>query len=93
MTFIYRHKDIEARRAVTLLGRLATRMFRLGVKRGEGPLVPTARSHAWSTPLVVLLGTVSSFLEGLGIGLLIPLSEVTGGAMPSALPRPIRELA
>ena len=46
----------------------------------------------WSTPLVVLLGTVASFLEGLGIGLLIPLSEVKGGAMPSTLPGPIREL-
>ena len=78
---------------MTLLGRLATRMFPLGVKRGEGPLVLIARRHAWSTPLVVLLGTVASFLEGTGIGLLIPLmSELMGGAMPRALPGPIREL-
>jgi subfamily B ATP-binding cassette protein MsbA len=68
-------------------------MFPLGVKRGEGPLVPIARRHAWSTPLVVLLGTVASFLEGTGIGLLIPLiSELMGGAMPGTLPGPIREL-
>jgi subfamily B ATP-binding cassette protein MsbA len=68
-------------------------MFPLGVKRGEGPLVPIARRHAWSTPLVVLLGTVASFLEGTGIGLLVPLiSELTGGAMPRTLPGPIRDL-
>ena len=65
----------------------------MGVKRGEGPLVPIARSHPGTTPLVVLLGTVASFLEGMGIGLLIPLmSELVGGAMPSTLPGPIREL-
>jgi hypothetical protein len=28
----------------------------------------------------------------MGIGLLIPLSELMGGAMPSTLPGPIREL-
>jgi ATP-binding cassette, subfamily B, bacterial MsbA len=68
-------------------------MFPLGVKRGEGPLVLIARRHAWSTPLVVLLGTIASLLEGTGIGLLIPLvSELMGGAMPHALPGPISDL-
>jgi subfamily B ATP-binding cassette protein MsbA len=68
-------------------------MFPLGVKRGEGSLVPIAKRYAWSTPLVVLLGTIASFLEGTGIGLIIPLmSQLMGGAVPRALPGPIREV-
>jgi ATP-binding cassette, subfamily B, bacterial MsbA len=78
---------------VTLLSRLATRIFPLGIKRGQGPLVPIAQRLAWSTPLVVLLGSVASLSEGIGISLLIPLmSQLTGGALPRALPGAIREV-
>ena len=83
----------EVCRTVTLLSRLATRMFPLGIKRGQGPLVPIAQRLAWSTPLVVLLGSIASLSEGTGISLLIPLmSQLTGGALPRALPGAIREV-
>ena len=50
-----------------------------------------AREFGWSVPLVVLLGMLMSVLEGLGIGLLIPLfstlfgREHTGGDAPEFL--------
>jgi len=39
----------------------------------RGPLAAIARRYAWSVPLVAVLGFASSALEGVGIGLLIPL--------------------
>lgn len=73
---------------------LLLRLFPLGSRRGCGPLAPIARLHAWSTPFVVILGTVASLLEGFGIGMLIPmLASMMGDTTPARLPAPIRFLS
>ena len=74
-----------------MLTALVRRMARsLGVDV-TSPLVPVARRYAWTVPIVVLYGLVSSALEGAGISLLIPIlsmlnsdSQVVG---PPALGR------
>jgi subfamily B ATP-binding cassette protein MsbA len=40
---------------------------------GSGPLFSIARKYVWSVPIVALLGFLTSGLEGISIGLLIPL--------------------
>jgi hypothetical protein len=49
------HQSNRGVSTVTLLSRLAIRMFPLGVKRGEEPPVPIERDRVWSTPPVVML--------------------------------------
>jgi subfamily B ATP-binding cassette protein MsbA len=46
-------------------------LLRLGVS--GSPLAPILGRYAWTVPVVAILGFVSSALEGLGIGMLIPL--------------------
>lgn len=51
----------------------------------NGPLAAIARRFAWSVPIVGGLGLVGSALEGVGIGLLIPLlTTLLGGDSGSA---------
>ena len=57
---------------------LLARCFPLGTRWGEGPLAPIARRYAFVAPVLAVLGTVSSLLEGLGITLLIPLISYLG---------------
>ncbi|GLQ53667.1 ABC transporter ATP-binding protein [Devosia nitrariae] len=42
----------------------------------SSPLFPLAKRYAWSIPVVTLFGFLASGLEGLGIGLLVPLLSV-----------------
>lgn len=49
----------------------------------SSPLFPLAKRYAWSIPLVTVLGFLASGLEGLGIGLLVPLLSV---GLPGAGP-------
>jgi len=77
-------------RATTLL----LRWFPLGTHRAVGPLAQIARRHAWSTPFILFLGTISSLLEGFGIGMLIPLiAGMLGDVTPARLPAPIRMMS
>jgi subfamily B ATP-binding cassette protein MsbA len=45
----------------------------LSMTLSKSPLGPILGRYAWSVPVVAVLGFLSSGLEGLGIGLLIPL--------------------
>jgi len=62
----------------------------------EEPLLSILRRYAWSVPVMAALGFVSTGLEGLGIGLLIPLlgSLLTDGGLTShaAFLAPVNEL-
>ena len=57
----------------------------------HGPLAAIARRYAWSVPVAATLGLAASALEGVGIGLLIPLlttllgTEGSTGGMASTL--------
>lgn len=56
--------------------------------------MPVFRKLAPILPLVALLGLLASLLEGVGIGLLIPLlGLLLSNAMPAGIPAPIRSLA
>ncbi len=53
---------------------------------GTSPLAFVIRRYAWAIPIVVMLGLVSTALEGVGIGLIIPLLQILGshtGALAS----------
>jgi ABC-type multidrug transport system fused ATPase/permease subunit len=73
---------------------LAHWLFPLGTRGAEGPLARVAAGYMRFLPFVLLLGILTSFLEGIGIGLIIPLFAIflSNGA-PNALPGPIRALA
>jgi hypothetical protein len=45
----------------------------LSMSLSKSPLGPILGRYAWSVPVVAALGFLSSALEGLGIGMLIPL--------------------
>lgn len=63
-------------------------------RRGESPLAPIARQYLPYLPLLAALGFFASALEGVGIGLLIPLlALLLSGAIPADIPEPIRALA
>ncbi len=53
--------------------RLANALFPLGTQGPEGPLAAIGRRYLWSLPVVTTLGLIASALEGVSIGLLIPL--------------------
>ncbi len=71
--------------------------------RADSPLLPLARHYAWTVPVVVIAGLLATILEGLGIGLAIPMLSLlsgspTGGSglvgwlssIPNLLPEPYR---
>jgi ABC-type multidrug transport system fused ATPase/permease subunit len=59
-----------------------------------GRLASIFRKYAWLMPLVAGLGVVAGLLEGIGIGLLIPLIAVLlADAIPASLPGPIHQMA
>jgi subfamily B ATP-binding cassette protein MsbA len=60
----------------------------------RGRLASIFRGYAWLMPVVAGLGVVAGLLEGIGIGLLIPLiALLLAGTIPVSVPGPIRELA
>jgi len=64
---------------------LMRRFNPLNIGSANSPLRPILRRYVWSVPLVAVLGLVSSALEGLGIGLLVPLlSTLLDGDQPIA---------
>ena len=67
------------------------RFFPLGA---SAELTSIFRQYLWALPLIALLGLLASVLEGIGIGLLIPLvSFLLADAIPSGVPEPIVALA
>ena len=69
-------------RGETRSGPLST-LLRIGLARAIGPVgevfLPILERYTWFIPVSVLLSLIGSALEGLGIGLLIPLlTEVLG---------------
>lgn len=62
-------------------------------RRGASPLASIVRPYLRSVPLIALLGLLAGLLEGIGIGLLIPLVALllADDAAPS-LPAPFRAL-
>ena len=57
---------------------------------------PVISAYAPLLPLVALLGLLASLLEGIGIGMLVPLAALSlsgGASLPAALPQPIRSIA
>ena len=58
------------------------------------PLAPVVRRHLSFLPLIACLGFLATALEGIGIGLLVPLlAFLLGSAVPAGLPAPIRAAA
>lgn len=49
---------------------------------GAGPMLPILRKYAWSVPIVATLGLLSSLLEGLGIGLVVPALALISNTSP-----------
>lgn len=69
------------------------RIYPLGTKGPDGPLARIARPYYRYVPLVIAIGLLASVLEGIGIGVLIPLMVLTmnqGGE--AKLPVPLSEL-
>ena len=61
---------------------------------GDGPLDAVLARQAWALPAVALLGVAVSGLEGLGIGLLVPLlGAFIAGARTTAIPEPLATIA
>src|SRR4028119_849674 len=61
---------------------------------GDGPLDAILARQAWALPAVALLGVAVSGLEGLGIGLLVPLpGAFIAGARTTAIPEPLATIA
>lgn len=52
----------------------------------ERPLFPIARKYLWTVPTVAALGFVGSALEGLSIGLVLPVLSILSGDQPSSNP-------
>jgi subfamily B ATP-binding cassette protein MsbA len=66
----------------------------MGLSGWQGPLAKLLYKYAWSLPVVVILGLVGSLLEGIGIGLLMPLvALLSADTMPAGIPTPILALA
>ena len=58
------------------------------------PLAPILRRAAPFLPLIIVLGLLTSLLEGAGIGLFIPLlALLMSDSLPEGIPRPIAWLA
>ena len=68
--------------------------FSSGGRREPWPLAPIARRQRPFIPLIAALGILAMALEGVGIGLLIPLlALLLGSTDPGALPEAIRPIA
>ncbi len=75
----------------TTLQRLATIIFPLGSGAPDGPLNNVAVRYLPSLPVVVCFGLIASLLEGVGIGLVVPLlATVMSGSVPSSAPGPLQ---
>ncbi|GJD50020.1 Heterocyst differentiation ATP-binding protein HepA [Methylobacterium crusticola] len=59
----------------------------------HGPLAGIARRYAWTVPIVAVLGLAGSALEGIGIGLLIPLLVTLMAGDDMTLGGPLKVLA
>ena len=74
-------------------GVLARRLFPLGTLGPNGPLARIAGRYSRLLPFVALLGLLASVLEGVGIGLLIPLlALLLADTAPAGMPGPILEI-
>ena len=73
---------------------LAHLVFPLGPRGADSVLARISGNYVRYFPAVVLLGLLTSFLEGIGIGLIIPLfATFMANGLPSAMPGPLREIA
>lgn len=70
------------------------RIFPVGTEP-NGPLAAIAARYHKHIPAVVTIGLVASILEGVGLGLFLPLLVLLmdAGPAPASLPGPLRELA
>jgi subfamily B ATP-binding cassette protein MsbA len=84
---------MDARGEVINWAGIRRRVFPLGTKGADGPLAVIAGRYAGWLPLVGALGLVSSVLESVGIGLLIPLvAMLLATGVPQGLPSPIQAI-
>jgi hypothetical protein len=73
---------------------LAGRLPAATLNEWRGPLAAIIGPYAGLLPLVAALGAIGGLLEGIGIGLLIPLvALLLAHGVPADLPGPIRDLA
>ncbi len=81
---------------MTVIDRLSQYLFPIGTTTQPGPLLSVARPFVWTVPVVALLGLISSLLEGVGIGFLVPFIYLTlSRDLPQSVPallRPIVDL-
>ena len=71
------------------------RIFPLGTRGPNGPLATIAARYHKHIPAVVAIGLVASILEGVGIGLFLPLLVLMMDDAPATgdLPEPVQDLA
>lgn len=80
--------------AMRLPDRLAHALFPLGTGHEANPLLDIGRPFLWAIPVAAVLGLLSAVLEGLGIGLLVPLMYVgLAQEIPASIPSLLRPLA
>ena len=74
--------------------RLAHAVFPLGTGHENNVLLALGRPFLWAIPVTVVLGLLGAVLEGLGIGLLVPLMYVSlSQEIPATIPPLLRPLA
>jgi subfamily B ATP-binding cassette protein MsbA len=84
---------MDARGNVINWGGIARHVFPLGTRGANGPLAKIAGRYAGYLPLVGVLGLLTSLIEGISVGLLVPLlGLLMTDTLPTSFPGPIRVL-
>ena len=74
--------------------RIAHALFPLGTGHRDNVLLDIGRPFLWAIPVAVILGLIGALLEGVGIGLLVPLMYVSlSQEIPTSIPPLLRPLA
>lgn len=74
--------------------RMAYMLFPVGTGHRDNQLLELGRPFLWAIPVAAVLGLFSAVLEGLGIGLLVPLMYVgLAQEIPASIPPLLRPLA
>ena len=74
--------------------RIAYALFPLGTGHRDNVLLDIGRPFLWAIPIAVVLGLMGALLEGIGIGLLVPLMYVSlSQDIPASIPPLLRPLA